>query len=224
NPSLTVVKQPAFEMGQTATELLINLIESKRAITEFETVMLQTELIVRDSTEKKDAVDNLFETDITAKEYEEFKNEFLIISEIIFKFDTIYPIKKTRYKQRNDFYTLFGFVSQNKKIKFELLSYFYKILVLIGDDISPSNDECEPFKEYALNCVSQSNSKKARELRLVFLKELFLNESEEGNETQKKILDFYDLKISDMKKLNGFFTLDFDKLQSAVEYPQLTIL
>jgi LacI family transcriptional regulator len=53
NPSLTAVKQPAFEMGQAATELLIKLIESKRAVTEFDTVVLQTELIVRDSSAKK---------------------------------------------------------------------------------------------------------------------------------------------------------------------------
>ncbi len=49
-PSLTAVKQPSFEMGQIATELLIKLIESKRPVTEFETVVLQTELCVRNST------------------------------------------------------------------------------------------------------------------------------------------------------------------------------
>jgi LacI family transcriptional regulator len=53
NPSLTAVKQPAFEMGQAATELLIKLIESKRAVTEFEKVVLQTEVVVRDSSAKK---------------------------------------------------------------------------------------------------------------------------------------------------------------------------
>lgn len=52
-PGLTTVKQPAAEMGQTATELLIKLIESKRAVTEFEKITLQTELIVRDSSAKK---------------------------------------------------------------------------------------------------------------------------------------------------------------------------
>jgi LacI family transcriptional regulator len=55
NPGLTAVKQPAFEMGQTATELLINIIESKRAVTEFETIVLQTEVIIRDSSAKKNA-------------------------------------------------------------------------------------------------------------------------------------------------------------------------
>ncbi|HQW85457.1 MAG TPA: LacI family DNA-binding transcriptional regulator [Ferruginibacter sp.] len=53
NPSLTVVKQPAFEMGQTAIELLINLIESKRPVTEFEKIVLQTELFERGSTAMK---------------------------------------------------------------------------------------------------------------------------------------------------------------------------
>jgi DNA-binding LacI/PurR family transcriptional regulator len=55
NPSLTAVKQPAFEMGQAATELLIKLIESKRAVTEFETIVLQTEVMVRDSSPKRNA-------------------------------------------------------------------------------------------------------------------------------------------------------------------------
>ncbi len=49
-PSLTAIKQPAFEMGQIATELLIKLIESKRPVTEFETIPLQTELCIRNST------------------------------------------------------------------------------------------------------------------------------------------------------------------------------
>ncbi|HEX2682790.1 MAG TPA: LacI family DNA-binding transcriptional regulator [Ferruginibacter sp.] len=55
DPSLTAVKQPAFEMGQTATELLIKLIESKKAVTEFETIVLQTEVNVRDSSAPKTA-------------------------------------------------------------------------------------------------------------------------------------------------------------------------
>lgn len=53
SPGLTAVKQPAFEMGQRATELLIKLIESKRPVTEFERVLLPTELIVRASSQPK---------------------------------------------------------------------------------------------------------------------------------------------------------------------------
>ncbi len=50
NPPLTTIRQPAFEMGQTATELLIKIIESKRPITEFETKVLDTELSIRESS------------------------------------------------------------------------------------------------------------------------------------------------------------------------------
>ncbi len=53
NPALTVVKQPAFEIGQTATELLIKLIESKRPVTEFETIVLQTQIFERASSARK---------------------------------------------------------------------------------------------------------------------------------------------------------------------------
>jgi len=51
NPALTTVRQPAFKIGQIATEMLIQLIESKYPVTEFETRMLDTELIIRESSE-----------------------------------------------------------------------------------------------------------------------------------------------------------------------------
>ncbi len=50
NPTLTTIRLPAFEMGQVATELLIQIIESKRPVTEFETRVLQTELFIRNSS------------------------------------------------------------------------------------------------------------------------------------------------------------------------------
>jgi LacI family transcriptional regulator len=53
SPALTVVRQPAFEIGQTAIELLIQIIESKRPVTDFETKVLDTNLIIRESSLKK---------------------------------------------------------------------------------------------------------------------------------------------------------------------------
>ena len=50
NPPLSVIRQPAFEMGETATKLLLQLIESKRPVTDFETKVLSTELFIRGST------------------------------------------------------------------------------------------------------------------------------------------------------------------------------
>jgi len=53
NPPLTLVRQPAEQMGQLATEMLLQLIESKRPVTHFEKRILDTELVIRDSSRKK---------------------------------------------------------------------------------------------------------------------------------------------------------------------------
>ncbi|MEO6404534.1 MAG: LacI family DNA-binding transcriptional regulator [Ferruginibacter sp.] len=50
NPALTVVRQPAMEMGRDAIELLLQLIESKRPITQFEKRVLTPTLILGNSS------------------------------------------------------------------------------------------------------------------------------------------------------------------------------
>ena len=52
-PSLSIVSQPADEMGRIAATLLIKMIESKKPITDFEKVILPTELYQRESSAKK---------------------------------------------------------------------------------------------------------------------------------------------------------------------------
>lgn len=52
DPPLSIIKQPAFEMGEIAMNLLLQLIESKRPVTDFETRVLSTELLIRGSTKK----------------------------------------------------------------------------------------------------------------------------------------------------------------------------
>lgn len=47
NPPISTICQPAFQMGQKAAELLLNLIESKRKETKFEKIVLETELQIR---------------------------------------------------------------------------------------------------------------------------------------------------------------------------------
>lgn len=50
DPALSIIKQPAFEMGEIATRLLLQLIESKRPVTDFETRVLAPQLLLRQST------------------------------------------------------------------------------------------------------------------------------------------------------------------------------
>lgn len=49
-PPLSTITQPAFDMGQQATELLMDLIESRRPVSQFEKRVLQTRLVIRSST------------------------------------------------------------------------------------------------------------------------------------------------------------------------------
>jgi DNA-binding LacI/PurR family transcriptional regulator len=55
DPPLSIIKQPAFEMGEIAATLLLQLIESKRPVTDFETRMLAPQLIIRDSSTRQKA-------------------------------------------------------------------------------------------------------------------------------------------------------------------------
>lgn len=48
-PSISYIRQPAFEMGQIATEKLIELIEAKYPVTEFETRILETKLFLNNA-------------------------------------------------------------------------------------------------------------------------------------------------------------------------------
>jgi LacI family transcriptional regulator len=49
-PPISYIRQKTFEMGRVAVEMLLKLIESKHPITEFETRMLNTELISNDDS------------------------------------------------------------------------------------------------------------------------------------------------------------------------------
>lgn len=53
SPSLSVVRQPAGEMGKIAAELLIKMIESKRPMSEFQQVVLPAEIFQRSSSAAK---------------------------------------------------------------------------------------------------------------------------------------------------------------------------
>lgn len=53
-PSITTIKQPGFEMGKRAAELIIKQISQKGKATKFETITMDTELVVRNSSILKD--------------------------------------------------------------------------------------------------------------------------------------------------------------------------
>lgn len=164
-------------------------------------------------SEKKDKVDELYEKDINNAECAKLTVSFRKVLAHFLRFNAITPINQTRYKQKNDFYSVFGFIARTlKDLDQDTLDYHYRILVVIGEYISPSQEECPPFLEYAINCVTQSNSKKAREERDRFLSELFLNSRNRPNNTQSAILDFFEMADSSLVKKSGYFTIDLENI------------
>jgi hypothetical protein len=164
-------------------------------------------------TDKKETIDKTFEEDITAAQHDELYNRFTSIVDGIVELNELFLIRKTRYKQKNDFYTLFGFLNDNP-LPSDYRKYIYKILVLIAIDITPSNEDCIPFQNYARNCVTQSNSKTARLERKLFLENLFLNQNPEPNPAQREILNFYEMRQIELVEHDIFFTIDLDYLMS----------
>lgn len=185
-------------------------------------------------TDKKLTVDRLYENDkIDRKEVAELKAKFEEVLSKIVALNNLFPISATRYKQRNDFYTLFSFILKHgNTISKDVLNYQYKILVLIGDDIYPTNEKCWSFQEYANNCVSQSNSKRAREDRLLFFERLLLNKEakplskvKEGEETEYDticdVIKYYSLENTPLKKVENYWLPDvsiLSKTKSEIKF------
>jgi hypothetical protein len=170
-------------------------------------------LVKNGHVDKKENMDEYFKKDLSSDECASIKNKINAVLTKLSFLNQVYEINNTRYKQKNDFYTLFDFILNNN-IDTETLKYFYKILVLIGKDIKPTQEDCEPLKEYARNCVTQSNSKSARDHRLDFFKKVFLNTSAKANRTQSSIIKFYGLEKTDVKTIGGFTTINLHPLSA----------
>jgi len=165
-------------------------------------------------TDKKEKVDELYEDDISNNDFSNLFEAFKKILSILNKFEHIQPIRRTRYKQKNDFYTLFYFIHKNINLSIDNLEYFYQILVKLGPHIKPSQEKCIPLKNYAINCVTQSNSKKARIERYKILEQVLLNSERQPNEVQFYIIRFFKMTEPYLCKIADFYTLN----HASIEY------
>ena len=169
-------------------------------------------LIKYGTSDKKDKVDSLFENDITDQEYKSLSISFKKIIGHFKRFDSIVPLKLTRFRQKNDFYSLFTFILNNPKLEEEYLDYGYNLLLKLSKYIRPSQEDCDPLMNYALNCVTQSNSKQARDNRNSFLVDLLLNEKSTPNKTQKSMMKFLKMKNTDTYTSKPYLTLDIKSI------------
>jgi hypothetical protein len=170
-------------------------------------------------TERKFAVDKFYgEESFSEGDAKDLETKFNSILNVFVQFNKLFAIKNTRYRQRSDFYTLFSFLISHSAIHQKALDYFYEILVLIGEDISPSNEKCFSLQEYAINCVSLSHTEKARKSRLKFIEELLLNVESEPQKTERNltlldVMGFYKQSDEDLLKIEDFYSLNIENLQ-----------
>src|SRR6218665_933545 len=203
--------------GKGFQELNIIPASAQKRMMDRELVEELCALVMHGVTDKKNQVDKIFESDISEKESQNCEEKFNEILEHILRFNKITPIKETRYRQRNDFYTMFGFIKDNLNIDKDHLDYFYQILVALEKGIHPTKEACKPLSEYALNCVSQSNSAKARQARLEILNDILLNESSSLNAAQSEIAARYSLDKGSMLKKGKYYVFELNALQKAVK-------
>lgn len=58
-PSISTIRQPGFEMGQKAAELIIEQIKRKNQPSRFQNIVMPTELIIRQSSFKKKGIEDI---------------------------------------------------------------------------------------------------------------------------------------------------------------------
>lgn len=219
NPIQKIIEEISTSMEFRELELFSESKEKRLLDQDFIGELLA--LIKYGITDKKDAVDRLFrEFDNDSDKLNSLKDSFEELLRKVKDINDYFPIKETRYKQRNDFYTLLSFLIKHKEIDKKPLLLMYEILLKIDPRISPSNEDCFALQNYAFNCVSQSNSKRAREARLKFFEDLLLNTRNDYPEENLENLesDFHEillyLKISnsDLVKIGDWYLLPEDKI------------
>ena len=163
--------------------------------------------------DKKEKVDQLYEDDITLDEFRVLQRLFKQQMELFNRCNHIVPLIRTRYKQKNDFYTLFYLFFTIRDSEQSLFEHLYNVLVKVGPHIRPSQSECEPLKEYAYHCVTQSNSKASRQARHDILTGLLLNRESIPSPVQDAVLRYFRLAQTDLVKVGVFWTLNPPQLR-----------
>lgn len=159
-------------------------------------------------SDKKEKVDQLYEDDITPDDAAQLKTRFSEVVDIFGAFDNITPLIRTRYKQKNDFYSLFFLFLTTRNVEQLVLDHLYSILVRLGPHIRPSQEKCEPLREYAHHCVTQSNSKAARDSRHSILCNILLNRGATTNPVQEAICRYFSIPPAQMVRVGDFLTFN----------------
>lgn len=181
---------------------LFNATARRRSLdVEYVSELLAAQL--RGISDKKDAIDECCreyaawpEADSSAARAE-FEGAIADIAKI---FDASYPMKKTRWKQKADFYSFFFAVLTLRRAGLALpadLSFLRQDLSLLDGRIAPTS-AVPILSKYAIYCVSQANSASSRNWRTAFIKAI-LRGTYAGSIEDKEQRDIVSETASDIR-------------------------
>ncbi len=154
---------------------------NRRRLSDVEYVSELLAAFIEGPQDKKKNLDQLYLTytdwDGEAKRSveERMLNVFSLISQI---FDESFPISKTRFRQKSDFYslmiTLDRFLSEDLQLKVSEMQFLRNDLSLIDKNVSPSSD-VNFLNFYAEKCLASANTVASRKWRVSFIKTILLS-------------------------------------------------
>lgn len=181
---------------------LFNATARRRSLdVEYVSELLAAQL--RGISDKKDAIDECCRDYAAWPEAEsaaarvEFEATIADIAKI---FDVTFPMKKTRWKQKADFYSFFFAVLTLRRAGLALpadLSFLRQDLTLLDNRIAPTS-EVPILSKYAVYCVSQANSASSRNWRMAFIRAI-LRGSYAGSIDDKVQRDIVSETASDIR-------------------------
>lgn len=181
---------------------LFNATARRRSLdVEYVSELLAAQL--RGISDKKDAIDECCRDYAAWPEAESAAARFEFegaISDIAKIFDSTYPMKKTRWKQKADFYSFFFAVLTLRRAGLALpadLSFLRQDLTLLDNRIAPTS-EVPILSKYAVYCVSQANSASSRNWRMAFIKAI-LRGSYAGSVDDQEQRDIVSETASDIR-------------------------
>lgn len=161
-------------------ESKIFTIANRRRMGDIEYISELLAIFIDGVQDKKQSLDNFYESfsEWEIEHKETIKSLFLdTLDDISIIFNEELPIYKTRFKQKADFYSLIAAISELRQSSGTLegkdLSHLRVDLILFDKYIEPESD-VEILSEYAIKCVSQSNTSGSRTWRKNLLKGILL--------------------------------------------------
>jgi hypothetical protein len=146
----------------------------KRRMLDVEYIEELLALLLEGEQDKKDSLDDFCERyasfqEGTAAVQLKFED---VLTDINIIFGKPLLLLSTRFKQKADFYSLFGsicdFKKQGKSIMPDSLARVQESLRKLDEQIEP-HSENEPLRGYAIHCISDANSASSRRWRKKFL-------------------------------------------------------